>query len=536
MWERSPTPEESWSDASGGNEDGEWPIEGIVGEEIRLDGTPRYEVRWGNWSRADGSNTTWQSDIPDRPDLVNRWKRIQSRKRATLAENGLDMDVPWKGDTIHQRLTHQRAQAYEEKKQRRFSNLPSSANWDEEVENEYRRHQDRSAEDNGPQLRLRRNTNVVSQPSQRRGRTSSPAQSILLRDIPSQPSSSISINSPRRGRPRIDVSISSSPQPGTSSSAAASFQLGSKPSSSSEPRLTYSVQILRSRMERAWTRAARDVMAIGVRIDRNIADEDIPPNLSKFKYIEKGYLFDDGLQELFEVPRDVFTICDCSQCLDASHCSCQAISDILDPLQRKIYAYSKGLFTFNVPQGTEVIECNKFCGCGPRCQNRVAQQPRDVEIEIFDTRRCGWGARTLGNIPKGKVIGTYTGKVVRREDVDTLPEEHYGYLFDLDGTEIKSEENLGNRYTVDSYAHGNWTRFVNHSCNPNMVVYSVVYDTIPDVNMPYVAFVTCQEVAAGTELTINYQPHLDEDLDVKYMHGAERCKCGTKPCRGWYRI
>lgn len=120
--------------------------------------------------------------------------------------------------------------------------------------------------------------------------------------------------------------------------------------------------------------------------------------------------------------------------------------------------------------------------------------------------------------------------------MDTLPEDHYGYLFDLDGTEIKDEENLGNRYTVDSYAHGNWTRFVNHSCNPNMVVYSVVYDTIPDVNMPYVAFVTCQEVAAGTELTINYQPHLDEDFDVKNKHGAERCKCGSKPCRGWYRI
>ncbi|KIK19302.1 hypothetical protein PISMIDRAFT_154171 [Pisolithus microcarpus 441] len=534
MWERSPTPEESWSDASGGNEDGEWPIEGIVGEEIRLDGTPRYEVRWGNWSRADGSNTTWQSDIPDRHDLVNRWKRIQSRKRATLAENDLDMDVPWKGITVHQRLTHQRAQAYEEKKQRRFSNLPSTANWDEEVENEYRRLQDRSAEDNGPPLRVRRNTNVAPQPSLRRGRTSSPGQSILSREIPSQPSSSV--NSPRRSRPRIDTSISSSPQPGTSSSAAASLQLGSKPSSSSEPCLPYSIQILRSRMERAWTRAARDVMAVGVRIDRNIADKNIPSDLSKFKYIEKGYLFDDGLQEQFHVPRDVFTICDCSQCLDASHCSCQAISDILDPLQRKTYAYSQGLFTFNVPQGTEVIECNKFCGCGPRCQNRVAQQPRDIEIEIFDTKRCGWGARTLGDIPKGKVLGTYTGKVIRREDVDALPEDHYGYLFDLDGTEIKDEENLGSRYTVDSYAHGNWTRFVNHSCNPNMVVYSVVYDTIPDVNMPYVAFVTCQEVAAGTELTINYQPHLDEDFDVKYKHGAERCKCGSKPCRGWYRI
>lgn len=533
MWERSPTPEESWSDVSGGNDNCEWPIKGIVGEEIRLDGTPRYEVRWGNWSRPDGSNTTWQSDIPDRPDLVNRWKRMQSRKRAALAENGLDMDVRWKDDTIHQRLTHQRSQGYEEKKQRRFSDL-STANWDEEVENAYKRLQERSVEDSGPQLRVRRNTNVASQPSQRRGRTSSPAQLILTRDIPSQLSSSVS--SPRRGRPRLDISIPLSPQSGTSTSTAAHLQLPSTTPSSSEPRVIYSIQTLRSRLERAWTRAARDVMAVGVRIDRSIADENIPRDLSKFKYIERGYLFDDGLQQVFDVPRDVFTICDCFQCLDASRCSCQAISEILDSLQRKTYAYTKGLFTFNVPQGTEVIECNKFCGCGPRCQNRVAQQPRDVEIEIFDTKRCGWGARTLENVPKGKVVGTYTGKVIRREDVDAIPEEHYGYLFDLDGTEIKNEENLGNRYTVDSYSCGNWTRFVNHSCNPNMVVYSVVYDTIPDVNMPYVAFVARQDIAAGTELTINYQPYLDEDFDIKIKHDAERCECGTAQCRGWYRI
>lgn len=42
MWEPSPSPQESWSDAEGGNEDGEWPVKAIVGEEIRLDGTSRY--------------------------------------------------------------------------------------------------------------------------------------------------------------------------------------------------------------------------------------------------------------------------------------------------------------------------------------------------------------------------------------------------------------------------------------------------------------------------------------------------------------
>jgi len=40
LLERAATPEESWSD-EGANEDGEWLVEGIVGEEVDLDGTKR---------------------------------------------------------------------------------------------------------------------------------------------------------------------------------------------------------------------------------------------------------------------------------------------------------------------------------------------------------------------------------------------------------------------------------------------------------------------------------------------------------------
>ncbi|KAF8557323.1 hypothetical protein OG21DRAFT_1505540 [Imleria badia] len=45
MWKPSPSPVESWSDEEGTNEDREWPVKDIVGEEIRLDGTSRYCTR-----------------------------------------------------------------------------------------------------------------------------------------------------------------------------------------------------------------------------------------------------------------------------------------------------------------------------------------------------------------------------------------------------------------------------------------------------------------------------------------------------------
>ncbi|KAF8844600.1 SET domain-containing protein [Paxillus ammoniavirescens] len=577
MWKRSPTPEETWSDASGGNDSGEWPVIGVVGEELRLDGTPRYvgnssipdsihDVRWGNWHRADGSNTTWDTEDFDSRGVLNRWKRVQKRLRNTLADISLDMEVPWPDDAVHKRPTQHRKQAYEEKLEKRRAGGPiSTADWDAEVDAAYARLQEPERGESNSRLRVRRSVGgagpsmsaAAAGPS-RRGRmssSSSPALSVASRD-----QLSTVISTPKRGRSRLTSVAASSPRsrPTTvasrSTPSTSSLRKGTTPSStgsSSEPQSTsgslasvlVSQPSLRARIQTTWNRTARDARAATVRISNDIADADISPDLRQLKYIERGYVFYTGLQEIFEVSPDVFTKCDCSTCIDASQCHCQDLSELYNEDDTKVFAYFRGLFTFNVPRGVEVIECNEHCGCNPKCGNRVAQLPRDVAIEVFDTKRCGWGARALVDICEGKVLGTYTGTrklndVSRREDVEYLPEEHQGYLFDLDSTEVKGAENLGGRYTVDSYEFGNWTRFVNHSCSPNMRVYSVVYDTISDVNMPYMAFVASKNISAGTELTIDYHPYGEEEDDEKGKKpaNARACSCGSKSCRGWMKL
>lgn len=185
------------------------------------------QVRWENWSRADGSNTTWQTDVPDKPDLVYKWKRMQRRKRAMLAEESLGMEVRWGNDAIHQRPTHQRAQGYGEKKQRRTP--APSTDWDQEVENAYRRPDERNVEDSGPHLRVRRNGSIASIPSRRGARPVSPTQSIVSRDTSSQSSPSMN----RRGRPRKDTpSISLAQHAAQSNSSATPSRWGSRPPSS----------------------------------------------------------------------------------------------------------------------------------------------------------------------------------------------------------------------------------------------------------------------------------------------------------------
>ena len=39
----------------------------------------------------------------------------------------------------------------------------------------------------------------------------------------------------------------------------------------------------------------------------------------------------------------------------------------------------------------EIIECDEACRCGPQCSTRVVQKGRDIPLEIFMTKECGFG-------------------------------------------------------------------------------------------------------------------------------------------------
>ncbi|KAG1832047.1 hypothetical protein EV424DRAFT_1369422 [Suillus variegatus] len=569
MWKRSPSPEESWSDAEGGNENGEWPIKGVVGEEVDPDGTSRYEVRWGNWSRKDGTNTTWQTDITDRSDLINLWKKFQDNKRNVLAQGSLDMEVSWPDDAVHKRFTSLRAQAYEEKKRKRLDK-PSAADWDQEIERARRHADEPDAEDGNAasRLRVRRNTprstpssDIPRLSSVKRIRGPTPPNPLLRRGASARKRSpSIGDDTFRSLMFNLSTSTVESPRAiskgvteksknvNTNHSGKFGQASTSKPAPSAmkgDVIFVRPAKPLRGRalLQSNWNQAAHETGAADIRISNEIVDGDIGQHLHEFKYMERSYHFDnDGLQLIFDVDPGAFLTCACTSCQRASQCDCQAESEVTNERGHKLYAYSGGLFAFRIPQGVEVIECNKYCRCDPLCSNRVAQKPRDIPIEIFKTKQCGWGARCPIALPKGKVLGIYTGTLIRREDVDNLPPEHIGYVFDLDGTEVRGQHNEGDKFSVDSHDCGNWTRFVNHSCSPSMKVYSVVFDTIREVHMPYVAFVAARDIPAAEELTIDYEPSAAEEMvegtgkqKRKMSPTALLCKCSAKRCRGWIK-
>ncbi|KAJ7708333.1 hypothetical protein B0H17DRAFT_454635 [Mycena rosella] len=250
-----------------------------------------------------------------------------------------------------------------------------------------------------------------------------------------------------------------------------------------------------------------------------------------------------------------FTYCDCGgdkkgdkegEC-GSLECGCQDAAEALGS------AYTNGLFNFTYGPDQVVVECNPYCHCSPNCPNRVAQSGRQVPIEIFKTARCGWGVRAPVDVERGTVLGMYTGSLIPRAEAMDLTGEAKEYCFDLDyNQEHEDEEDLTEKYTVDSLRYGNWTRFINHSCEPNLRVQPIVYDTLPSQNMAYLTFIAMERIPARTELTFDYDPAVQRDHKVtqgqqrkgwKRKSESERpesatdCVCGADPerCRGWVR-
>ncbi|XP_050520332.1 histone-lysine N-methyltransferase eggless-like [Daktulosphaira vitifoliae] len=146
------------------------------------------------------------------------------------------------------------------------------------------------------------------------------------------------------------------------------------------------------------------------------------------------------------------TCCDCTDnCEDKSKCSCWQLTlsgqEVLPHVYKddKIgYVYKK-LYKCVL---TGIYECNTACKCSDSCLNRVVQQPIIYKLQVFLTKKKGWGVRTLNDIPQGSFISTYVGHLSTDNDaeVDGIT---YGdeYLANLD--HIEAVENYKEDYESD---------------------------------------------------------------------------------------
>ncbi|KAJ9612008.1 hypothetical protein H2200_003603 [Cladophialophora chaetospira] len=152
--------------------------------------------------------------------------------------------------------------------------------------------------------------------------------------------------------------------------------------------------------------------------------------------------------------------------------------------------------------------------------------PDNLLVELYTTNDKGRGVRSLQHIPKDTYIGNYIGEIYPERDPNT--KQHVVRYGEPQGNCYHFSVPMGptppyavrNRpyFTIDSAHLGNWTRFMNHSCNNN------TYFDI--VNLGQRWTVICK-----TSKDINFRQQLTTDYGENYFyHLKMNCRCGSRQC------
>lgn len=163
-----------------------------------------------------------------------------------------------------------------------------------------------------------------------------------------------------------------------------------------------------------------------------------------------------------------------------------------------------------------MIECGPKCTLGDHCLNKRFQKSQSAKVEVFKTRKKGWGLRAITELPANSFIMEYVGEVVRSKEFRSRVKKYtkqkikHHYFMALRSDEI-----------IDATVKGNFTRFINHSCEPNCETQK--WTVNGDLR---IGFFTIKDLQPGDEITFDYQFQ-------RYGRKAQKCYCEAPSCRGY---
>ncbi|KAE8805650.1 Histone-lysine N-methyltransferase, H3 lysine-9 specific SUVH5 [Hordeum vulgare] len=194
-----------------------------------------------------------------------------------------------------------------------------------------------------------------------------------------------------------------------------------------------------------------------------------------------------------------------------------------------------------------VYECGPSCKCPPTCHNRVGQKGIKFRLQVFKTKSMGWGVKTLDYIPSGSFVCEYIGEVLDDEEAQKRMTDEYLFaighnyydetLWEGLSRSIPSLQNgPGNDeeagFAVDASKMGNFAKFINHSCTPNLYAQNALYDH-DDKSAPHIMFFACENIPPGQELVYHYNYAIDQVYDENGNIKKKKCLCGSTECDGW---
>ncbi|XP_061980005.1 histone-lysine N-methyltransferase, H3 lysine-9 specific SUVH4-like isoform X2 [Populus nigra] len=180
--------------------------------------------------------------------------------------------------------------------------------------------------------------------------------------------------------------------------------------------------------------------------------------------------------------------CDCKgKCTNPRSCSCARLNGFDFP-----YVDIDGGRLIEAKD--VVFECGPGCSCGPSCINRVSQRGLKYQLE----RRQGDGSAPA---------------------IDPLKK-----------VDVKMDESES-EFCIDAISYGNVTRFINHSCQPNLFVQCIL-STHHDIRLARIVLFAADDILPMQELTYDYGYALDSVVGPDGKLKQSPCYCGTDECRG----
>lgn len=215
--------------------------------------------------------------------------------------------------------------------------------------------------------------------------------------------------------------------------------------------------------------------------------------------------------------------CNCAdgECNDALDCEC---------CNKYGYHYDYDNHTLNksLSEITRIIECNEYCKCSlDKCKNRLTQiinNKRKNSLYLKYNINTKWCLFTNREINKGEFICEYIGEILNKSEIKER--EIKNYMITLN--EINNRDNdkkIISSISIDGYKYGNISRFINHSCSPNLKPQLIYSKT----DIPRICFFSIEDIKANTELTWNYGSI--HSMNNDNIASTQPCFCGSSNCQ-----
>ena len=229
----------------------------------------------------------------------------------------------------------------------------------------------------------------------------------------------------------------------------------------------------------------------------NLVDDDV---LQDFRFIDDYQVGSGSKVRLHRLP-----LISCQE-----HCSCdrEAIDD------GRAYA-GESCPCLMSRQGDILYECNDDCLCKDKCMSRVCSKNSSSKMTVFKGPR-GWSVRTDCEIPRGQWVMNLTGELRLQKEMEPKPSLKVMRLSlaHLDQDMV---------HVVDMRTAGNLSRFVTHSCDPNLES-KYFFSGNYNLYQPRVALFAKKRIEKGEELTLDYG-------FPRTFDGKKKCLCEAKVCR-----